>query len=129
MQLLARLDKLKMITLLPNNRYKTLISKDFKWQKNGPLEQFLSNEVISCFLNSSFNEPNESRFYLNGSYSQSSIDILLTKLEQLKLDAAHLNKQDAKLPLVHRHHLGLFTAMRLWELSLFKKMKRENKLI
>ncbi len=123
-QLLARLDKLKMITLLPGNRYKTLIAQDFKWQTNGPLEQFLSKEVISCFLNAGFNKANELRFYLNGSYSQSSIDILLTKLEQLKLDAARLNKQDAKLPLAHRHHLGLFTAMRPWELSLFKQMKR-----
>ncbi|MEE9412955.1 MAG: hypothetical protein V3V22_07880, partial [Methylococcales bacterium] len=34
---LIRLDQLKIIELLPNNRIKLLISSHFSWRKNGPI--------------------------------------------------------------------------------------------
>ncbi|MGJ8693078.1 MAG: helix-turn-helix domain-containing protein [Thalassotalea sp.] len=123
-RLLARLDKLKIIQLLPGNEYKLLIAQNFRWLANGPLERYMANEVISQFMVSRFNEENSFRFYLRGTYSQSSIDMITRKLNQLTNEAAQLNQEDAKLPLASRQHMGLLVAMRPWELSCFAELRK-----
>ena len=123
-RLLAHLDKLKIIQLLPDNEYKLLIAQNFRWIPNGPLERYMANEVISQFMVSRFNEENSFRFYLRGTYSQSSIDVITKKLNQLTDDAAMLNQEDAKLPLANRKHIGLLIAMRPWELSSFAALRK-----
>lgn len=123
-RLLARLDRLKIINLLPNNHYKSLIAQDFRWIPGGPLERFMEQEVMVKFMAPKKHEPWTFRFYLRGRYSQTSIDILQRKLNQLTKEAAILNQEDAELPLHQRQHFGLLLAMRPWEPSLFEKLRR-----
>lgn len=123
-QLLAKLDRLKMIELLPNNQYKVLIAQDFQWIPHGPLEQFMTKDGIATFISTPFTEDNSFRFYIRGTYSQTSIDIIKRKLNQLKKEVAQLNQEDAALPLENRQHIGLLLAMRPWELPHFKKLRR-----
>lgn len=123
-QLLAKLDRLKMIELLPNNQYKVLIAQDFQWIPHGPLEQFMTKDGIATFISTPFTEENSFRFYIRGTYSQTSIDIIKRKLNQLKKEVAQLNQEDATLPLENRQHIGLLLAMRPWELPHFKKLRR-----
>ncbi len=125
-QLMARLDKLKMIELLPNNRYKLLITQDFRWSENGPLARFMEREVLSKFMANSFKGEHSFRFYLRGSYSQNSISYIQRKLEQLTNEVAQLNVQDAELPLKERHKIGLMLAMRPWELPMFAELRRKQ---
>ena len=123
-QLLAKLDRLKMIELLPNNQYKVLIAQDFQWIPHGPLEQFMTKDGIATFISTPFTEDNSFRFYIRGTYSQTSIDIIKRKLNQLKKEVAQLNQEDATLPLENRQHIGLLLAMRPWELPHFQKLRR-----
>lgn len=123
-RLMAKLDKLKIIQLLPNNHYKSLIAQDFRWQKNGPLERFMENEVMTKFMANKFDNIDASRFYLRGRYSQTSIDYIKKKLEQLTKEAAQLNIEDADLALDKRKHMGILFAMRPWEPSLFEQFRR-----
>lgn len=123
-QLLAKLDRLKMIELLPNNQYKVLIAQDFQWIPHGPLEQFMTKDGIATFISTPFTEENSFRFYIRGTYSQTSIDIIKRKLNQLKKEVAQLNQEDATLPLENRQHIGLLLAMRPWELPHFQKLRR-----
>lgn len=123
-RLLARLDRLKIINLLPNNHYKSLIAQDFRWIPGGPLEQFMEEEVMVKFMAPKKDELWTFRFYLRGHYSQTSLDIIQRKLNQLTKEAAVLNQEDAELPLYKRQHVGLLMAMRPWELSLFEKLRR-----
>jgi DNA-binding Xre family transcriptional regulator len=123
-RLMAKLDKLKILQLLPDNEYKLLIAQDFKWIPNGPLERYISKEVIAQFITDRFQGDNSFRFYLRGTYSQSSIDIIQRKLNQLTKEAALLNQEDAILPLENRQHMGLLVAMRPWELSLFAGLRQ-----
>ena len=125
-RLLARLDKLKVIDLLPNNHYKLLIAQDFRWIPGGPLEQFMEQEVMVKFMAPKQDEQWNFRFYLRGRYSQTSVDIIQRKLNQLTKEAAELNQEDADLPLSKRQHMGLLMAMRPWEPSLFENMRRQN---
>jgi DNA-binding Xre family transcriptional regulator len=124
-QLMAKLDRLRIIQLLPDNRYKMLISQNFQWLPNGPLEKFMERNGINKFMASSFVGENSFRFYIRGTYSQTSIDIIERKLTQLKKEVALLNQEDALLPLDKRQHIGLLLAMRPWELPQFKALRRD----
>lgn len=123
-RLMARLDKLKVIDMLPNNQYRLLIAQDFRWIPAGPLEQFMEQEVMVKFMAPKQEEQWTFRFYLRGRYSQTSVDIIQRKLNQLTKEAADLNQEDSSLPLAQRKHMGLLMAMRPWEPSLFEKMRR-----
>jgi DNA-binding Xre family transcriptional regulator len=125
-RLLARLDKLKMLQLLPGNKFKLLIAQNFRWIPGGPLERFMNRDVIVEFMEGDFNQEQSFRFYLRGSYSTASIALLKNKLNQITQEAALLNQQDAKLPLDKRQHAGLLLAIRPWELSIFTSMRRQG---
>jgi len=125
-RLMAKLDKIKLIQLLPNNDYKLLIAQDFRWIKNGPLEKFMEKEVLNRFMASKFDDEDSFRFYLRGRYSQASIDIIKRKLNQITKDAAVLNIEDSSLPLDKRKHMGMLFAMRPWEPSLFEQFRRSK---
>jgi DNA-binding Xre family transcriptional regulator len=56
-QLLAKLDKIRIIDLLPNNHYRSLIAQDFRWIPGGVLEQFMQQEVMVKFMAPKQNEP------------------------------------------------------------------------
>ena len=124
--LLAQLDKLRVIELLPNNHYRLLIAQDFRWIPGCPLEKFMEQEVMVKFMAPKQNEQWNFRFYLRGRYSQTSIDIIQRRLNQLTKEAASLNQEDADLPLHKREHMGLLMAMRPWEPSLFENMRRKS---
>lgn len=123
-RLLAKLDKLKIVSLLPNNHYKLLIAQDFRWIPKGPLEKFMEQEVMVKFMAPKKDEKWNFRLYIRGRYSQSSIEIIERKLNQLTKEASELNQEDASLPLGKRQHMGILMAMRPWEPSLFEKMRR-----
>lgn len=123
-QLMAKLDRLKMIQLLPNNQYKMLISQNFQWLPNGPLEKYMEKNGIAKFMASSFTGENSFRFYIRGTYTQTSISIIERKLNQLKKEVALLNQEDALLPVDNRQHVGLLLAMRPWEMSQFSALRR-----
>ena len=125
-QLMARLDRLKIIQLLPNNQYKMLISQNFHWIPNGPVEKYMDTNGITKFMASSFVGENNIRFYIRGSYSQTSINIIERKLNQLKKEVSLLNQEDALLPIENRQHIGLLLAMRPWEMSIFKALRRNQ---
>jgi transcriptional regulator with XRE-family HTH domain len=124
-RLFVRLDKLSVIELLPNNRYRQLISQDFRWIPGGPLAKFMEQEVMVKFMAPKQGEKWNFRFYLRGRYSKSSVDIIERKLNQLTKEAAELNREDADLPVDERQHMGLLLAMRPWEPSLFENMRRK----
>ncbi|WP_448550745.1 helix-turn-helix domain-containing protein [Thalassotalea montiporae] len=125
-RLMIKLDKIKLIQLLPNNNYKLLIAQDFRWISNGPLERFMEKEVLNRFMASKFDSEDSFRFYLRGRYSQTSIDIIQRKLNQLTKEAAELNIEDSNLPLNKRKHMGMLFAMRPWEPSLFEQFRKPN---
>tara|TARA_R110002072_G_scaffold1780_5_gene14704 strand:- start:59119 stop:59856 length:738 start_codon:yes stop_codon:yes gene_type:complete len=49
-QLLAKLDKLNIIELLPRNHYRLRVSRNFRWRTNGPLQKFFFQTVLQDFF-------------------------------------------------------------------------------
>lgn len=121
---LARLDRLKIIDLLPNNRIKLRIDEDFRWLQNGPIDRFFEKQIKNQFLKSGFTGEREQRLFLFGLLGDASIQVLMNKLQLLSKEFAELHRQDAQLSLEKRYNIGLMLAMRPWDLGVFEPLRR-----
>lgn len=120
---LAKLDRLKIIDLLPNNRYKLRIDEDFRWLPNGPIERFFEKQIQSQFLKAGFNGELEQRLFLFGLLSDASAQVIINKMQALASELTELHRQDARLPLDKRHNIGVLLALRPWELEVFRPLR------
>lgn len=122
---LAKLDKLKIIDLLPDNRIKLRIDEHFHWIPNGPIENFYEKQIQNQFLKATFNGDLEERMFLFGLLGDSSIRILIKKMKVLAKELSELHRQDINLPLEKRHSIGFMLALRPWELDVFLPLQRK----
>ncbi|MCP4433143.1 MAG: helix-turn-helix transcriptional regulator [Gammaproteobacteria bacterium] len=121
-QNLAKLDRLKIIDLLPGNRIKLLIDENFSWLPNGPIEQFFNRQIQDQFLKSRFKEELNCRLFQFGLLGENSSRIMINKLKALSKEFTELHHQDLTLPLDRRYNLGLLMALRPWELEVFRPL-------
>lgn len=126
-QLLAKLDKLKLIELLPFNKIKLLTANNFSWQKNGPVQKFFEEQVLTDYFKNKFTDENSKLVFLAGTFSESSIEKVKVLMEDLALKINELMKQDLKLPLEKRFGVGTVFAVRKWELDIISKMRKHQK--
>jgi transcriptional regulator with XRE-family HTH domain len=121
---LARLDRLKLIDLLPNNRIKLRISAHFSWRRNGPIQQFFTANLQEDFLKSRFDEQNESFQFLSGMFTTACADQVRQRLQQLALEFHQHNQHDRDKAIEERNGYSLFLAFRPWRPDVFKKLRR-----
>lgn len=123
-QLLARLDRMKIIELQPGNRVKLMISQNFKWLPGGPIQQFFENRVQLEFLDSSFTKPGEFRIFVSGMISRSANAEIIKKIEHLAQEMNDMNIESETLPLDQRFGTSLMMAIRPWEIQVFEELRR-----
>lgn len=122
---LAKLDRMRLIELLPGNRAKPLIATNFSWHPNGPIEMFFRKEVQGPFFNANFNEEEGNlRLVKNGDISSTSRQQLLDRLNNIGqlFDATVINER--KLPLAQRQGTTMVLAIRHWMFDAFVKFER-----
>jgi len=124
---LAKLDKLKIIDLLANNRIKLRIDEGFRWLPNGPIERYFEKQIQTQFLKSGFTGELEQRRFLFGLLGDSSTQVLINKMQALAKEFTELHRQDAQLPLDKRNNIGFMLALRPWELEAFQPLRRHHK--
>jgi DNA-binding Xre family transcriptional regulator len=123
-QLMVKLDRMKLVQLLPQNRVKVLVDRHFSWRKNGPIQHFFETQVMQEFFNCRFNQPGEKRLFLAGMLSRAANESFQRKLEKLAEEFHDLHLQDARLPTSQRFGTTAIMAMRLWEPSVFEQKRR-----
>jgi len=121
---LTKLDKLKIIDLLPQNRIKLRIDEGFRWLPDGPIERFFEKQIQSQFLHSAFTGEFEQRLFLSGLFSDFSIQVLMNKMQMLAKEFTELHRQDTRLPFDKRRNVGFMLALRPWELEVFRPLRR-----
>lgn len=125
-QLLAKLDKLKLIELLPFNKVKLLTANNFAWQKHGPVQRFFEEQVLTDYFKDKFTKPDSKLVFLAGTFSESSIEKIKEFMDDLALKINNLMQQDLKLPLEKRFGVGTVLAVRKWELAIISKMRKHQ---
>lgn len=121
---LTRLDRLKIIDLLPGNRIKLLISPNFHWLENGPIQQLFRSRLQDDFFNSRFDRQTERLLVVNGMLSRESNAELQKKMERLAREFDELNDDDAGLSLDQRRGVTMVIAMSDWRFGLFADLRR-----
>ena len=121
---LIRLDRLKMIELLPFNRYRLLTARNFTWHKDGPVQKLFAGQIQAEFFDSAFAGPGERLRFVAGTLSPDSITQLHREIDRLATRFDELVEQDTKLPLQRRYGSSAVFAFRPMEYSIFARHRR-----
>lgn len=124
--LLAKLDKMKLIELLPNNKVRLLMANNFHWQPNGPIEKYFRQQVQTEFFNTSFDEDGALRVVKNGVLSKKGQLDLHHRLKMIDSLFDEISQQERRLPLKDRQGVTMILAIRSWQLSVFTDLERRT---
>lgn len=125
-QLLAKLDKLKLIELLPNNKVKLLTASNFSWHKNSSVQKFFEEHVLANFFKDKFNESDSNLIFMGGMLSDASFEKVKMIFDECASKINDLMREDLKLPLNKRFGIGSVLALRKWELPIFSNLRKNG---
>ncbi|MEZ5525109.1 MAG: helix-turn-helix transcriptional regulator [Pseudomonadales bacterium] len=123
-QKLAKLDRLKIIELLPGNRIKLRVAANFNWLPNGPIQRFFHHRVQQDFFNCRFDKAHEKLIVLNGLLSDGSNAEFQRKMQRLAREFDHLCVDDSALPMEQRNGTSVVLAIRQWQYSIFEGLRK-----
>jgi transcriptional regulator with XRE-family HTH domain len=124
---LARLDRQRIIELLPDNRIRPLIGRTFSWLPDGPIQRYFRSRVEAEYLSSNFDRPGELFLFVNGMLSRGSLAELIARIRRVAADFSDLHTADRSLPLAERHGTSILLAVRPWEPRVFRALRREGR--
>lgn len=126
-QLLVKLDRIRFLELLPNNRIKLKVSRTFSWLQNGPIRRFFLDRAEREYFRSQFEGEGQHIAVINGMISKSSAERMLGRMRRLAAEFADLHDEDKRLPIGERRPASLLLAMRPWELDAFHQLRRKKR--
>jgi len=125
-QCLTRLDQMRIIELLPENRVRLLLSPDFEWIKGGPIQQFFEKTVQGDFFQSDFSGHGELRLVLNGWMSKDNTETFHDNIRRLAREFELHKALDRNSPAEKRRGTSLVIAIRPWALEIFEKYRKRS---
>ena len=121
---LLALDRMGLIELLPADRIRPLVARDFDWLPDGPIRRYFMEHALDDFLDSDFNEPEETLEFAQGLVTESAFAQLRVELRRLRTRMAALHEESMAAPLEQRRGIGVMLALRRWEPKGFKRLRR-----
>jgi DNA-binding Xre family transcriptional regulator len=125
--LLVKLDRIRFLELLPNNRIKLKVSRTFSWLQNGPIRRFFLDRAEREYFRSRFEGEGQHIAVINGMLSKSSAERMIGRMRRLAAEFADLHDEDKRLPIGERRPASLLLAIRPWELDAFHELRRKKK--
>ena len=122
--LLARLDRMGLIELLPGNRIRLRIARNFAWLPDGPIHRFFVDRLQSEFLAGAFEPERDVHRVAWGMLSAESATTLRTRIATLSDAFDELTRGDEVRPDTGARGTCLLVALREWEPSPFRAMRR-----
>jgi transcriptional regulator with XRE-family HTH domain len=123
-RLLAHLDRMKIIELLPGNRVRLMIANDFEWLENGPIQTFYQQQVQAEFLDASFTGAGEYRVFRSGMLTRAANAELVRRLKRAAREFNELCAGDEAFPLEQRFGTSLLIAVRPWGVRAFETFRK-----
>ncbi len=122
---LAQLDKLKVIELLPKNKFKLLISSGFTWIPNGPIQQYFQQHILNDFLQSNFQKDDEEMICRFGMLTPESNALLRKKIRLLAEEFIDLSHADSSESIDQRMGSACVFVLRPWAPRIFDDLIRK----
>jgi len=123
--ILLRLDQLKIIEYRPPHRVRKLTARNFSWRKDGPVHKFFLTRFVPEYFQSAFDGTGDALRFVGGTLSPESLVQFKTSLERLAAEFEVLARNDARLPLARRNGCSALLAVRAWEFSEFTRLRRK----
>lgn len=123
---LTRLDSMGIIELLPENKVRIILSPNFQWIKDGPIQSFFECQVQSEFFTSRFTRRGELRLVVNGWMSMNSIEVFHDNMHRLAKEFELHKQNDKTVPIEQKHGTTMVIAIRPWTLQVFEKYSKER---
>jgi transcriptional regulator with XRE-family HTH domain len=120
------LDRMGMLELLPGDRIRPLVARDFDWLPNGPIRRYFMDHALSDFLGSRFDDAEESLEFAQGLLTEPALAQLRQELRRLRARMAALHEESTEAPLAQRRGIGMILALRRWEPQSFKRLRRTS---
>ncbi|HET7547222.1 MAG TPA: helix-turn-helix transcriptional regulator [Usitatibacter sp.] len=124
---LLKLDRLGLITLLPGDRIRLNVERDFDWIPGGPIQTFFRKQEKDHFLASDFESPGETLFFLFGMLSPHAKQRLDAQLRKLRDEFAELHRESLGVAFEQRSGACLLIAQRDWEPKAFAALRRPKR--
>jgi transcriptional regulator with XRE-family HTH domain len=116
-RLLAKLDRLGLIELIPGNRVKLRVSRHLRVRPSGAIRARHGQRVLAEFLSVEFDRHGgHFRFELR-ELSSASFAVLERKMDRLAAEFNELAELDSTLPADQRQSVGLGLGMRPWRIE------------
>jgi predicted XRE-type DNA-binding protein len=125
-QMLAKLDRLKIIELQPNNRIKLLVAPNFGWLPGGPIERVFLQAIQQDFFAARFEREDHELIVLNGMLVDASNAEFRKKMERLAREFELLNREDTGKSFAARHGYTVVLALRDWHYKGFASLRRDE---
>jgi transcriptional regulator with XRE-family HTH domain len=125
-RLLSRLDQIGVIELRPGRRIRYLLTRNFSWRKDGPMQRFVERRILPEFFRSRFDEPNAGFQFFAAALSPSSAAQLQRSIMRLVREFNELAEQDTSLPMEQRQGTAGVLALRPMHFSGFSQLKRDE---
>jgi len=125
-QLLVKLDRIGFIRLAPGNRIRLLVSRDFAWLPDGPIQRFFKQHAHGDYVRSRFDRPDEHFVAVNGMLSASSRATMVARLKRVAREFSELHNNDVRLPPSQRLNMTMLVAIRHWEMEAFTGLRRKK---
>ena len=122
--ILLRLDRLKIIDYRPPYRVRKLTSRNFSWRRDGPVHNFFVSRFVPEYFQSAFDGHGDAFRFVGGTLSPESLTQFKASLERLASQFEELARHDARLPLARRNGCSAILAVRSWEFSEFTRLRR-----
>jgi hypothetical protein len=115
--LLARLDRLGLIDLMPGDRVRLRLPRDVRLRPDGPVRRRHGKRVVEDFLAPQFDAAGGMFAFEFRELSRASFEILKRKLERLAAEVHQLADVDSHLPPADRDTIGVAVGIRPWSME------------
>lgn len=118
------LDRMGVIELLPGDRIRLLVARDFDWLPDGPIRRCFVSQGQADFLDGTFDGPGEALEFSHAMLTASAAAELQRELRRLRQTLTVLHDESTAAPLGERRGTGLMLAVREWEPASFSRLRR-----
>jgi transcriptional regulator with XRE-family HTH domain len=120
------LDRMGLIELLPGDRVRRRVRRDFDWRAGGPIKRFFREQGLPDFLKHPFDADRESLEFAHGMLTAEARQELQTEMRRLRRTLARLHEDSESRPLGEKQGVGLLLGTRGWEPPAFRQLRRRG---
>lgn len=118
------LDRMGLIALLPGDRIRLKVARDFDWLPDGPIRRHFIVRNLPDYVDSRFDGEREEMALAFGMLSPAAQAELQVELRRLAKRVSDLHQGCAALPRAQKQGVAVLLSMRRWEPRAFAALRR-----